>query len=105
MHRDQATKDYVDRRISQGRTKKEIIRNLKRYITRQSQYLERSPRPTLCLRLMYDLAKRLPLWLMTLVFEATRRGSTYPFIQGMIRANFKTQPVMEPHAGAYPHLG
>lgn len=35
MNRDQATKDYVARRTSQGRTKKEIIRSLKRYITRQ----------------------------------------------------------------------
>ncbi|MEV7474190.1 IS110 family transposase [Pseudarthrobacter oxydans] len=35
MNRDQATRDYVAKRISQGRTKKEIIRSLKRYITRQ----------------------------------------------------------------------
>lgn len=35
MNRDQATKDYVARRTSQGRTKKEIIRSLKRYIIRQ----------------------------------------------------------------------
>jgi transposase len=35
MNRDHATKDYVAKRISQGRTKKEIIRSLKRYITRQ----------------------------------------------------------------------
>ncbi|WP_211880939.1 IS110 family transposase [Pseudarthrobacter albicanus] len=35
INRDQATKDYVARRTSQGRTKKEIIRSLKRYITRQ----------------------------------------------------------------------
>lgn len=35
MNRDKATKDYVARRTSQGRTKKEIIRSLKRYITRQ----------------------------------------------------------------------
>ncbi len=30
-----ATKDDVAKRTSQGRTKKEIIRSLKRYITRQ----------------------------------------------------------------------
>lgn len=35
MNRDQATRDYVARRTGQGRTKKEIIRSLKRYITRQ----------------------------------------------------------------------
>lgn len=35
MNRDPATRDYVARRTSQGRTKKEIIRSLKRYITRQ----------------------------------------------------------------------
>lgn len=35
IHWDQATKDYVAKRTSQGRTKKEIIRSLKRYITRQ----------------------------------------------------------------------
>lgn len=35
MNRDPATKDYVAKRTSQGRTKKETIRSLKRYITRQ----------------------------------------------------------------------
>ena len=35
MNRDPATRDYVAKRKSQGRTKKEIIRSLKRYITRQ----------------------------------------------------------------------
>jgi transposase len=35
MNRDPATKDYVAKRTGQGRTKKEIIRSLKRYITRQ----------------------------------------------------------------------
>lgn len=35
IHWDQATKVYVAKRTSQGRTKKEIIRILKRYITRQ----------------------------------------------------------------------
>ena len=35
MNRDKATRDYVARRTSQGRSKKEIIRSLKRYITRQ----------------------------------------------------------------------
>lgn len=35
MNRDPATRGYVTKRTSQGRTKKEIIRSLKRYITRQ----------------------------------------------------------------------
>jgi transposase len=35
INRDPATRDYVAKRTSQGRTKKEIIRSLKRYITRQ----------------------------------------------------------------------
>lgn len=35
MNRDPATRDYVARRTGQGRSKKEIIRGLKRYITRQ----------------------------------------------------------------------
>ena len=35
INRDLATRDYVAKRTSQGRTKKEIIRSLKRYITRQ----------------------------------------------------------------------
>jgi transposase len=35
MNRDSATKDYVAKRTSEGRTKKEIIRSLKRCITRQ----------------------------------------------------------------------
>jgi transposase len=35
MNRDHATKNYIAKRTGQGRTKKEIIRSLKRYITRQ----------------------------------------------------------------------
>ncbi|MBD1539537.1 IS110 family transposase [Arthrobacter sp. S13_S34] len=35
INRDPATREYVTKRTSQGRTKKEIIRSLKRYITRQ----------------------------------------------------------------------
>lgn len=35
MNLDPQTREYVARRISQGRTKKEAIRSLKRYITRQ----------------------------------------------------------------------
>jgi transposase len=35
MNYDQDTKDYVAKRTHQGRNKKEIIRSLKRYITRQ----------------------------------------------------------------------
>ncbi|WP_043471870.1 IS110 family transposase [Arthrobacter sp. Rue61a] len=47
MRCDQDTKDYVAKRISQGRTKKEIIRCLKRYITRQIYRVlkEASPHP------------------------------------------------------------
>jgi len=32
----QATKDYVARRLTEGRTKKEIIRCLKRYVAREA---------------------------------------------------------------------
>lgn len=35
MNYDQGTKDYIAKRTGQGRTKKEIIRSLKRYITCQ----------------------------------------------------------------------
>lgn len=35
MNYDQGTKDYIAKRTGQGRTKKEIIPSLKRYITRQ----------------------------------------------------------------------
>ncbi|WP_017611538.1 transposase, partial [Nocardiopsis xinjiangensis] len=35
MSKDQATRDYVQRRIAQGRTKREIMRCLKRYVSRQ----------------------------------------------------------------------
>jgi transposase len=35
MAHHQATRDYVARRIAQGRTKMEIIRCLKRYVARQ----------------------------------------------------------------------
>ena len=35
MSADQRTIDYVERRSKEGRTKKEIIRALKRYIARQ----------------------------------------------------------------------
>jgi transposase len=35
MHCHQATKDYVARRTAEGRTKKEILRCLKRYIARE----------------------------------------------------------------------
>lgn len=36
MNRDLATSDYVAKRTGQGKTKKEINRSLKRYITRQT---------------------------------------------------------------------
>ena len=39
MHCHQPTKDYVARRIAEGRTKKEILRCLKRYITRETYSL------------------------------------------------------------------
>lgn len=35
IHWDSKTKEYVEKRTNQGRTKREIIRSLKRYITRQ----------------------------------------------------------------------
>jgi transposase len=35
MHSDQRTKDYVARRTKEGKSKKEIIRCLKRYIARE----------------------------------------------------------------------
>ena len=34
MRTDQRTRDYVTRRLAEGRTKREIIRCLKRYIAR-----------------------------------------------------------------------
>jgi hypothetical protein len=43
MSHDQRTRDYVTRRTSQGRTKHEILRSLKRYISRQ---LVRTPNGT-----------------------------------------------------------
>jgi len=39
MHCHQPTKDYVARRIAEGRTKKEILRCLKRYIARETYSL------------------------------------------------------------------
>jgi hypothetical protein len=36
MHCHQPTKDYVARRTAEGRTKKEILRCLKRYIAREA---------------------------------------------------------------------
>ena len=39
MHCHQPTKDYVARRIAEGRTKKEILRCLKRYIAREAYSL------------------------------------------------------------------
>ncbi|WP_196470139.1 hypothetical protein [Planomonospora sp. ID91781] len=35
LSRDQRTRDYAERRTSEGKTKKEIIRCLKRYVTRE----------------------------------------------------------------------
>ena len=39
MHCHQPTKDYVAGRIAEGRTKKEILRCLKRYIAREAYSL------------------------------------------------------------------
>lgn len=44
MRCDEPTKAYIAKRTAQGRTKKEIMRSLKRYITRQ---LFRTPQPKL----------------------------------------------------------
>jgi len=41
-----ATKDYVARRTAEGRTKKEILRCLKRYIAREIYHQLTSPPPT-----------------------------------------------------------
>ena len=46
MHCHQATKDYVARRTAEGRTKKEILRCLKRYIAREIFSCLLSSRPT-----------------------------------------------------------
>jgi len=35
MRMDPATREYVERRTAEGRTKREITRCLKRYVTRQ----------------------------------------------------------------------
>jgi len=35
MSHDQRTRDYVERRTADGRTKREIIRILKRYVARE----------------------------------------------------------------------
>jgi transposase len=39
MHHDERTRDYVQRRTSEGKTKSEIIRCLKRYAAREAYYL------------------------------------------------------------------
>ena len=41
MHCHQPTKDYLARRTAEGRTKKEILRCLKRYIAREVYGLPR----------------------------------------------------------------
>jgi hypothetical protein len=46
MHCHQPTKDYVGRRTAEGRTKKEILRCLKRYIARENFPCLLSSRPT-----------------------------------------------------------
>lgn len=39
MRTDKATREYVERKIAEGRSKREIMRTLKRYIIRQSHRL------------------------------------------------------------------
>ncbi|HLM22313.1 MAG TPA: IS110 family transposase, partial [Propionibacteriaceae bacterium] len=47
MRQDSATKDYVQRRLAQGKTIRDIKRCLKRYIARQLfRQLEALPSPT-----------------------------------------------------------
>ncbi|MBB4689722.1 IS110 family RNA-guided transposase [Amycolatopsis jiangsuensis] len=43
---DQRTQDYLDRRAAEGRTRRETIRCLKRYIAREIYYLITNPTPT-----------------------------------------------------------
>ena len=52
MNRDPVTRDYVAKRTSQGRTKKEIIRSLKRYISRQIYRHLMSDQPPLAMVLL-----------------------------------------------------
>ena len=42
---DQPTRDYLDRRISEGKTRREAIRCLKRYIAREIYQIITAPRP------------------------------------------------------------
>lgn len=43
---DSRTRDYLDRRITEGKTRREAIRCLKRYIAREIYYLITNPTPT-----------------------------------------------------------
>jgi transposase len=43
---DQRTRDYVDRRVTEGKTRREAIRCLKRYVAREIYHLITSPRVT-----------------------------------------------------------
>ncbi len=43
MRTDQRTKDYVARRVAEGHSKLEIIRGLKRFVTREMNYLLKPP--------------------------------------------------------------
>ena len=39
LHYDEATQKYLERRTSEGKSKMEIIRCLKRYVAREAYYL------------------------------------------------------------------
>jgi transposase len=43
MRRHQPTRDYIDRRLAEGKTKNEIIRCIKRYIAREIYHALREP--------------------------------------------------------------
>ena len=46
LRRHQPTRDYMARRLAEGRTKNEIIRCLKRYLAREIFHALQPPRPT-----------------------------------------------------------
>jgi transposase len=46
LRRHQPTRDYIARRLAEGRTKNEIIRCLKRYLAREIFHALQPPRPT-----------------------------------------------------------
>ena len=46
LRRHQPTRDYMPRRLTEGKTKNEIIRCLKRYVAREIFHALQPPRPT-----------------------------------------------------------